>query len=136
MGARLKDNENVEKALKKLLTNKVYYNSLMTDHNTNRGSDCYCTDTSLGIVGVIDEMMLYSDTGEIEIFPAMTDDLTEGTVSGLMAKTQAEVSITWSNDKITAVIKSNADQTIKISCKGSKPQSVDFKAGEEKTFTF
>lgn len=136
VGARLKDSENVEKSLKKLLTNKVYYNSLMTDHNTNRGSDCYCTDTSLGIVGVIDEMMLYSNTGEIEIFPAMTDDLNEGAVSGLMAKTQAEVSIKWNKDKITATVKSNADQTIKISCKGSKPQSVDFKAGEEKTFTF
>lgn len=136
VAARLKDTAAVEKSLLKLVSEKVYYNSLMTDHNTHRGSDCYCTDTSLGIVGVINEMLLYSDTGVIEAFPAMTDMLPAGEVRGLMAKTQAQVGLSWANGQVTVTILSNIDQTISVSCAGSTPQEVVFSAGEEKTFTF
>ena len=136
VAARLKDTEAVEKSLLKLVSEKVYYNSFMTDHNTHRGSDCYCTDTSLGIVGVINEMLLYSDTGVIEAFPAMTDMLPAGEVHGLMAKTQAEVGLSWKDGSLTVTVLSNVDQTITISCAGANAQSVDFKAGEEKSFTF
>ena len=43
----------------------------MTDHNTDRRADTYCTDTGFGIVGIINEALLYSNTGEIELLPAL-----------------------------------------------------------------
>ena len=44
--------------------------SMMTDHNTT-GRFVYCTDTSLGTVGVINEALLYSDENCIELLPAL-----------------------------------------------------------------
>lgn len=135
VGARLKDKSAVNKCLIKLLTSMVYYDSLMTDHNTHRGSDCYCTDTSLGIVGVINEMLLYSDTGVIEIFPALVDGLDSGEVKGLMAKTRAKVDIVWGNGKATVSVTSYIPQSITITCFG-QARTCSFESGETKTFEF
>ena len=66
----------------------------------------------------------------------MTDMLPAGEVRGLMAKTQAQVGLSWANGQVTVTILSNIDQTISVSCAGSTPQEVAFSAGEEKTFTF
>lgn len=136
VAARLKDTQQVEKCLYTIFESDVYYTSMLTDHNTDRSSDSYCMDTELGILGVIDEMLLYSDTGVIEIMPAMINDLQQGNVKGLMSKTQAQVDIEWKDGLVTAQITSNTDQTIQISCASSTPQKVKFEKGEMKTFEF
>lgn len=136
VAARLKDSSQVEKCLKVLLTTKVYYNSMLTDHNTNRVSDCFCTDTSLGILGVIDEMLMYSDRGVIEVMPALVKDLDEGSVEGLMANTQAAVSIKWKDKEVKVAVTSDADQDIAVSCAGRGGKKESFKKGETKIFDF
>lgn len=136
VAARLKDSDQIEKCLRVLLATKVYYNSMFTDHNTNRGSDCFCTDTSLGILGVIDEMLMYSDTGIIEVLPALVKDLKEGSVKGLMANTQAQVSVQWQDKAVKVSVMSNKEQTIKISCAGQQSREETFKKGETKSFDF
>lgn len=70
MAARLKNSKSVYETLYTLLNSEIYYTSLMTDHNTDRRADTYCTDTGFGIVGIINEALLYSNTGEIELLPA------------------------------------------------------------------
>ncbi len=136
VAARLKDREQVEKCLRVLLTTKVYYNSMLTDHNTNRGSDCFCTDTSLGILGVIDEMLMYSNRGVIEVMPALIKDLREGSVEGLMANTQAAVSIKWKDTAVKVAVTSGAEQTIAVSCAGRGGKKESFEKGETKVFDF
>ena len=65
--ARLKQGERVNGLVHSLLKSNICYTSLMTDHNTNRGSDTYCTDTELGMIGIVNESLVYSERGEIEL---------------------------------------------------------------------
>ena len=111
-----------------LLNSEIYYTSLMTDHNTDRRADTYCTDTGFGIVGIINEALLYSNTGEIELLPALPVQWKCGEIRGLMARTEAEVFIKWFDGKAEAKIKSFKPQTITVSC-GESKKTVDFKAG-------
>lgn len=133
---RLKQGDSVYSLVHKLLKSNICYTSLMTDHNTNRGSDTYCTDTELGLIGIVNEALLYSNTGEIEILPALPQKWTKGEITGLAARTNAVVSIKWADGKATAEITSNTEQTIAVSCAGSEPQSLTFAKGETKTVEF
>ena len=134
--ARLKQGARTEGLLYDLLKSKLCYTSLMTDHNTNRGSDTYCTDSLLGCVGVVNEMLLCSDAGEIELLPALPQDWTVGEAQNLAARTNATVSIEWQDGAVTAKITSQTAQTISVSCAGGLAQSFDFAAGETKTLQF
>jgi alpha-L-fucosidase 2 len=96
VSARLKHGEGVQASLLPMMTAAGYYPSLMTDHDTNRRNHCYCTDTSFGVVAAINEALLFSNTGEIELLPALPADWREGAVDGLMARTQVEVKhLSW-----------------------------------------
>lgn len=134
--ARLKQSENVYRLVHSLLKSNICYTSLMTDHNTNRGSDTYCTDTELGLIGIVNESLLCSNNGEIEILPALPQKWTKGEITGLAARTNATVSIKWADGKATAQITSNINQTIAVSCAGSEAQSITFAKGETKTVEF
>jgi alpha-L-fucosidase 2 len=95
----------------------------MTDHNTDRSIGVYCTDTSIGTVGIINEMLLYSNTGEIEFLPALPSKWRKGAINGLMARTNARVTrLEWDLDKgeVTASIESYKDQSIRIGCRAGK----------------
>jgi len=119
VAARLKNGESAYDMLYTLMSSDIYFTSFMTDHNTDRGAGVFCTDTSIGIVGVINEMLLYSNTGEIEILPALPKKWRKGSVRGLMARTRAKLTnLEWNLDEgtITASIYSYSDQEIKISC--------------------
>lgn len=94
--ARLKNGEGVIASLLPMMTDAGYYTSLMTDHDTNRRSDSYCTDTSFGTVGAVNEALLFSNTGEIEVLPALPPEWKSGSINGLLARTQVEVSeLSW-----------------------------------------
>ena len=140
IGARLKDSKTVTDALVGLTNNWIYYDSLMTNHDTNRWS-CYCTDFSIGYLGIINESLVYSNTGEIEILPALPKSAFEsGEICGIRTRSRAVVdSLEWnlSKGKATVTITSDIAQTIEISCGLSKEvQTLSFSKGETKTVTF
>ncbi|MEK4853111.1 glycoside hydrolase N-terminal domain-containing protein [Paenibacillus sp. FSL H7-0756] len=94
--ARLKDGNEVAASLLPMMTDSGYYASLMTDHDTNGRNDCYCTDTLFGTVGAVNEALLFSSTGEIELLPALPSGWQAGSIHGLMARTLLEVrTLTW-----------------------------------------
>ena len=141
IAARLKDSQSVNDALMGLMSKRIYYTSLMTNHHTNRESG-YCTDFGIGYLGIINECLVYSNVGEIEILSAVpTTGFEKGSISGIVARTRAEVTnLQWdyASKTATVTIESQIDQTIKISCGASDDiaQNVQFLAGEEKTFEF
>lgn len=95
VAARLKDSESLDSVLRFLLTSNYQYSSMMTSHNDNHNST-YCTDSAFGIMGAINESLLYSNTGEIEVLPTLLDTLKSGSITGLRARCNAEVdNITW-----------------------------------------
>ena len=140
IAARLKDRDSLTDALTKLMNHKIRYDSLMTNHDYDRGS-CYCTDFAIGYLGIINESLVYSNTGEIEVLPALLENgFDKGTLTGVRARTQATVEkLEWdiTTGTATVEIKSDIDQKIKVSCGlSADEQELDFKAGETKTVTF
>lgn len=138
--ARLKDRNELTAALTELMSSKIYYNSLLTNHHMNARS-AYCTDYAIGYLGIINESLLYSNSGEIEILPALpTSGFESGTITGLRARTQAEITkLSWDIESGTAsvTIKSDIDQTIKVTCGLSDDaEALTFKKGESKTLEF
>lgn len=118
--ARLKRGDGMVSSLLQMMGNNGYYSSLMTDHDTNRRNDTYCTDTAFGSLGAVNEALVFSNTGEIEIIPALPTDWTKGSVSGLMARTRAEVSeLSWDIEGKTAdatITSLEDNNTLRLSC--------------------
>lgn len=140
IAARLKDRDSLTEALTSLMNHKIYYNSLMTNHDYDQGS-CYCTDFAIGYLGIINESLVYSNTGKIEVLPALpTTGFESGKITGIRTRTRALISeLQWDTEKKTAsvTVTSDTDQTIDVSCGlSSDSQTVAFKAGESKTITF
>lgn len=111
--ARLNNGDGVLAALLPMMRDAGYYSSLMTDHDSNRRCNCYCTDTSFGTVGAINEALLFSNTGEIEVLPALPSDWTKGSIHGLMARTWVEVkALSWnlSAKTVHIVLRSNKNE--------------------------
>ena len=123
VAARLKSGESTYDLLHTIMSSNIYFTSLMTDHNTDRSVGVFCTDTSIGTVGIINEMLLYSYTGEIELLPALPEKWTRGSICGLMARTNAKVTkLEWNLDEgtVEVSIRSYANQTIKLTCRAGK----------------
>lgn len=140
IAARLKDRDSLTQAMLGLMSDKIYYKSLMTNHDTDRGS-AYCTDFCIGYLGIVNESLLYSDEGIVEILPTLpTSGFDSGTVTGLRARTRAEISsLVWDIEKKTAqvTICSDIDQTIKVSCGLSdESETINFEAGQPQTVEF
>jgi hypothetical protein len=136
VAARLKNAASAYHSLYMLMADRLYYTSLMTDHYTHNSWGVFCTDTSIGTVGVIDEMLLYSNAGVIEALPALPAEWAGGRIGGLRARTNAEVGIEWAADAVTVTVKSDAAQTLRVGVSGGESETADFAAGETKTFTF
>ena len=116
--ARLKNVIGFENVLKYLLTSNYQYSTMMTSHNANHGST-YCTDSAFGIMGALNESLLYSNTGVIEVLPTLLSDALTGSVTGLRARTNAVVDVEWdiNNWTVSATVKSDEDNNvIKVKC--------------------
>ncbi|RIX59668.1 hypothetical protein D3P08_05930 [Paenibacillus nanensis] len=108
--ARLKDGDGVVSSLLPMMTDSGYYTSLMTDHDTNRRNDCYCTDTLFGTVGAVNEALLFSNTGEIEVLPALPSEWKSGSINGLMARAGVEVKeLVWDMNVVSFTLQSVTD---------------------------
>lgn len=140
ISTRLKNRTDLTESLVTLMNSKIYYDSLMTNHNFDRDS-CYCTDFELGYLGIVNEALIYSNDGEIEILPCVPESgFNSGKITGVRARTRAEItSLEWNLTDKTAkvIITSDVDQTIDIFCGlADDTQIVEFKAGESKTLEF
>ncbi|WP_281378818.1 glycosyl hydrolase family 95 catalytic domain-containing protein [Paenibacillus phyllosphaerae] len=115
VNARLKDGDGMLASLLPMMTDAGYYPSLMTDHDTNRRNHTYCTDTSFGTVAAVHEALLFSNTGEIEVLPALPSDWESGSIDGLMARTLVEVKeLSWNRTakSVHVKLRSRTDHNI------------------------
>ncbi|MBE6741151.1 MAG: hypothetical protein E7570_02515 [Ruminococcaceae bacterium] len=135
VGARLKNSDSVYNSLYMLMSDNLYYTSMMTDHYTHDGWGVFCTDTSIGTVGIIDEMLLYSNPGEIQVLPALPGEWKEGSIEGLRARTNAEVSMKWTEKEVKITITSDKKQDITVSVFGGEEQKLSFAENETKEIT-
>lgn len=144
IAARLKDRDSVTEAMVGLMNGNglrtIYYTSLMTNHHTNKSS-AYCTDFAIGYLGMVNEALVFSDTGEVEVLPALpTSGFDEGYIKGVRLRTRAEIeNLSWSlsEGKVSVTIISDIDQNLRISCGlSSQVKAVSVKAGESVSVEF
>lgn len=102
--ARLNEGEKAICCLD-ILTRTCLVNNLFTLHNDWRQMGiCFAhriapfqIDANMGIVAAINEMLLFSDEGMIELLPALPSRWKNGRIRGLLAKGGYQVNMTWEN---------------------------------------
>ncbi|WP_026835248.1 glycosyl hydrolase family 95 catalytic domain-containing protein [Eubacterium xylanophilum] len=116
--ARLKNPTGLNNVLLYLLTNNYQYTSMMTSHNNNHSST-YCTDSAFGIMGAINESLLYSNTGVVEILPALLEDIKQGSITGLRTRCNTRCDFSWNIDEGKALVTLTSDKDdnlVKVRC--------------------
>ena len=117
--ARLKNVEGLEKMLAYLMSNGYQYTSMMSSHDRNHDARSYCSDSAFGIMGAVNESLLYSNTGVIEILPTLLSTAYKGSITGLRARSNTQCDIEWDVDawKASVTMKSDADNnSVKLRC--------------------
>lgn len=123
--ARLQDGNHAYKLFGNLLKNGTLDN-LWDTHAP------FQIDGNFGGTAGVTEMLLQSHTGFIQLLPALPDAWKDGSVSGLCAKGNFEVGMTWKDGTLTeAVIVSNAGEPCTVHYAGKE---VKFKTKKGKTY--
>lgn len=123
--ARLQDGNHAYKLFGNLLKNGTLDN-LWDTHAP------FQIDGNFGGTAGVTEMLLQSHTGFIQLLPALPDAWKDGSVSGLCAKGNFEVGMTWKDGTLTeAVIVSNAGEPCIAHYAGKE---VKFKTKKGKTY--
>jgi len=117
--SRLKRGSEVERIAKYLMTSNYQNASMTSNHNSGKGSS-FCTDSANGIFGGINESLVYSNFGVVEILPALMPSLTAGSVSGLRARNNSLINnLVWDKNAKTASVTITTDEAandIKLMC--------------------
>lgn len=114
-GARLKDGGKVYDNLKKIIGNNMVFKSLMTSHNPDL--DIYNADAANALPGVLAEALIYSRPGVLELLPALPDQLTKGSITGVRARGRIRIhTFAWDLTARTATLSvtSAVDQTVTL----------------------
>ncbi len=88
-------------------------------------------DGNFGYTAGVAEMLLQSHNGTIRLLPALPEEWSQGSVTGLKARGGFECDIFWKNGELTkAVIHSEKGGQTEIEY-GSEKFSIDLEPGEE-----
>ena len=136
---RLKKRDLATGILLQLEKSAIRYDSLLTNRELD-GSGAFCTDYALGFLGIVNEALVYSEPGKIELLPCIpTSGFSSGSLAGLKTGSRAAVTLmSWDLDAafVIADITSDVEQEIVVlSPLATKTQTLRLKAGETKTVT-
>lgn len=94
--ARLGDGNKALQLIKNLFNNGIYAN--LFDYHEPR---YFQIDGNFGYTSGVAEMLLQSHAGYINLLPALPDEWANGSVRGLLAQGNFEVSMDWADKEIT-----------------------------------
>ena len=129
--ARLENGEKVDEVLRKIFMTPEGRRMMMGGFGNNlHFSGSNQSDINFGITAGIAESLLQSHAGEISILPALPASWKEGSVSGLKARGDYEVSISWADGKLlSCTIKSNLGKPFTVRYAG-KTREIQLPAGK------
>ena len=115
------------------MLSKLLEKNGMIIHPPTRGADAfdnvYELDGNTGLTSCIAEMLVQSHADYIELLPALPNKWTAGKVTGLRARGNIEIDVTWADKQLKKVrLYSNENTTIKIRY-GSSIKEVTLVAG-------
>ncbi|MFJ5955250.1 glycosyl hydrolase family 95 catalytic domain-containing protein [Paenarthrobacter sp. NPDC092416] len=116
--ARLKDGGGVYTNIKKVLGNNMVLPSLMTTHNPEL--HIYNSDAANSLPAIIAEALIYSRPGMLELLPALPEQLSKGSITGVRGRNRVLVeSLTW--DTVARTVKttivSDISQSLDVVCR-------------------
>ncbi len=126
--ARLENGEKVDEILRKIFMTPAGRRGGFGNNLHFSGSNQ--SDINFGITAAIAESLLQSHASEISILPALPASWKEGSVSGLKARGDYEVSIRWADGKMTSCeIKSHLGKPFTVRYAG-KTREINLPAGK------
>ena len=97
--ARLRRPDLLANLMRRFFATDVFYATGLTDHNTDRSRAVFCTDTLLGLQGVVQEMLVFSDDRSLCLLPALIPEWKKGRVTGLRARSRVLIEeLSWDLD--------------------------------------
>ncbi|MEU9915864.1 glycoside hydrolase N-terminal domain-containing protein [Streptomyces sp. NPDC051001] len=128
VAARLRDGERVAHALGQVLKGDFFHASLMSAHYPNR--DVYNADAAHTLPAVLIEMLVQSTPDRLVLLPALPAAYPSGQLKGVRTRFGAELDLSWTPQKATAVLRPTRTHRIEIrTSTGARP--LDLVAGED-----
>ena len=139
LAARLKDRSALTQALLTEESRNLRYTSFMTNAATG-GRDAYNVSAAIGFTAAVNEGLLYSAPGQVELLPCVPESgFNVGSISGLRTKNNATITLmSWDlrANFVIADVTSDVNQTITFTCPfSSDSQEVELQAGKTTTIS-
>lgn len=115
IAANLKNSEAVYHKLLRLTKEDFYFNSLATAHYPDYRT--FCTDVCNTVPAIFMEMLVGSDSGTLELLPALPEYLSSGSISGIKGRNRITVQqLNWDmqTHEVNCVLVSDVNQTITL----------------------
>lgn len=99
--ARVGDGANAYFSVSQLIKNRLYNN--LWDYHTYNTYGAFQIDGNYGYSAGVGEMLLQSNLGYINPIPALPDEWSDGSVTGLLAEGGFEVNMNWSEKQLISM---------------------------------
>ncbi|MGW0579799.1 glycosyl hydrolase family 95 catalytic domain-containing protein [Streptomyces sp. NPDC002920] len=133
IAARLRDGHRVAHALAQVLDGDFFHASLMSAHYPHR--DVYNADAAHTLPAVLIEALVHSTPDRLVLLPALPPALPAGELRGVRTRFGAQVDLSWSPDRATAVIRPTRTHRIEVRTSAGDAEPLDLVAGEDRVLT-